>query len=124
MRAAERRRESIISMQFLEEGQGSYRKERRDQRDDEGDDVGHDQGDGKVDVRRRALGAKMIQRAGTDGKDDGEIEEGCASRKGILSWLVNRARFGSEGQVGANPAKRDWLILILVKVDRVSRSCS
>ena len=37
--------------------------------------IGYQQGNCEVDIRRRALGCKMIERAGTNSEGDGEVEE-------------------------------------------------
>ena len=51
-------------------------EEKEGQQDNaEGDRVGHEEGDAEVDVRGRALGDEVIQRAGADGEGDGEVEE-------------------------------------------------
>jgi len=49
--------------------------EEREQCDDKRHTIGHQQRNREVDIGRRALGDKVIQRAGTDRQNDGEVEE-------------------------------------------------
>ena len=46
-----------------------------EQRDDKSNTVGYQQRDREIDIGRHALGAKVIKCTGTNGEDNGEVEE-------------------------------------------------
>jgi hypothetical protein len=58
-------------------------EEEREQGDSKCNSVCHQKGDREIHVRWRALGNKMIERAGTNGEGDGEVKE----EHGFGSWL-------------------------------------